>query len=201
MDLRPKSVILTNSQHTAVRKLSAKLPPTATLLMQEAKEEIIRLENIIAEQQSMLNTLLGSLPDSDSVEQVPKTSHQISYQLTTTTTATASLTQSDTRLKPVGGNRKNGKDEKENEGRKGERRENHSNNFMMESFDPSSYSSSNDLWTRYQQLMFRQESSSKLSGEVRTLIESLHQALTEKRTEVAQLRAELGAKQDLSLGK
>ena len=212
LDLRPKSGILKNSNTNqspnqtvpkAIQQSQQTQPPlplTATMLMREAKEEIIRLEEIVAEQQYMLDSLLGSqqmgLEDDDEEERshrsntlVPTTSstnHHISYQLTSTTTASASLTpgpqMSTMSLDPARPS---------------------SSSMLTNGIGPHSEQtgSSIDLWSKYQQLVMRQESTQKLSTDVRALIESLYKTLRDEKQTVAELRAKLSEKYELNLGK
>ncbi|KAI2810151.1 Protein fantom [Blomia tropicalis] len=193
LDLRPKSGILKNVQSRETRRdrslelnepksTENRMPLAAAMLMRDAKAEIERLETIIVEQQSLLDSLLLVSNDNENGNDhderndhyvsdlsIPTNSgHQtISYELTTKTTTTATATTATTNGMVTSSN---------------PRPDRMDNSTNQTHHDPIS-----DLWANYQQLITRQ----LMSNDVRSLIESLYGTLRSQKQTIVDLDAKL----------
>lgn len=157
---------------------STDIPFTATLLLQEAKQEIVRLESVVNQQKSLIESLKNgpSMTQSNSSwlesEVAPNSPNPITYTIATTS-STNSLTH---RTSP--------------------------NQLEPQSTSPHDESDSVDhLWSKYQQLVVHKESAQRISVEVQSIIERIYRSLKEEKQKVVSLQAKLAARQDMSSGK
>lgn len=166
------------------------LPFTATQLLQEAKQEIVRLETIVEQQKSIIDSLVSDHRTSDVIDtqqlggtvfatdrrSSSTTANQISYTITTTTTesngySNNSLVSKSKHPSPL-------------------------NDSMLNNNEPIDH-----LWDKYRQIVLHKESTQQISADIQTLIERIYRSLNEEKQKVAQLQAKLQAKQDMSSGK
>lgn len=183
----------------------------AKSLMQEAKEEIIRLETIIAQQQRQIQvqnhynhreqtSTSTTTPTSTSPPTRPQSSppasrrsHQtFSYTITASTSSdhqprTSSLVPSTSNGNGANGSLMStihrGDDDEE---------------YDDHSSSPSS--SIMQLWSEYQQILMHKESASRISTDLRTLIDRLHSTVQVDRRTIKVLKNKLSNLEGLSAG-